>query len=77
MPVENACPETIRLDLPLPPDTCLQCLAVAKQEIFNNDVVEGLMLLPDGNSAFRRIGFFRLHQRDIFLPVPRQVLRIE
>jgi hypothetical protein len=65
------------LDLPLPPDTRLQCLAVAKQEIFDNEVIEGLMLLPDENSAFRRIGFFRLQQRDIFQPVPRQVLRIE
>lgn len=63
------------LDVPLP-SNILRCLAVAKQLIFSYEVIEGLMLLPAGNDAFRRIGFFRVHLHDVFYRAPRQVVRI-
>lgn len=64
------------LDVPLSSNILLRYLAVAKQLIFNYIVIEGLMLLPAGNDAFRRIGFFRVHLPDVFYNAPRQVVRI-
>ncbi|KFY86241.1 hypothetical protein V500_07775 [Pseudogymnoascus sp. VKM F-4518 (FW-2643)] len=65
------------LDRPLQLNESLTCLAVASQLIFQNEAVEGLMLLSDGHGSFRRIGFFRVHQGHIFHSVAQRVLRIE
>lgn len=50
---------------PLSGDTCIKCRAVAKRKIFREDIVEGLMLLPQKEGVLRRIGFFRLYRDDM------------
>lgn len=60
------------LDAALPLDERLECLAVAKQIVFDREVVEGLMLRTDRETQFRRVGFFRVHEALIFDDVSRK-----
>lgn len=54
------------LNAALAPSTLLTCVAVAKSTVLGRKVCEGLILLPESQKIYRRIGFFRTHNVDIF-----------
>lgn len=54
------------LDAALAPDTGLACLGVAVSVVLGKEVCEGLMLLPNGQETYRRVGFFRAYDLSVF-----------
>lgn len=54
------------LDAALAPDTGLACLGVATSVVMGKEVCEGLMLLPNDQEIYRRVGFFRAYDLSIF-----------
>ncbi|KAK0625928.1 heterokaryon incompatibility protein-domain-containing protein [Immersiella caudata] len=67
------------LDEPLDPSTRVVCLGMSKLRLGRQRIVpvEGLILLPKGDSAFRRIGFFRMTAPIVFDEAATRILRIE
>lgn len=54
------------LDAALSPSTPLTCVAIASSTVLGRKICEGLILLPVSQRTYRRVGFFRAYNPDIF-----------